>query len=115
MSETTLASRTFIPFLRSCKSKGYIINLIYLWLSSVALAIERVARRVASGGHAIPEETIRRRYERGRQNLIKLYLPGCDRWIVYENSGTSPLLVAEKDDNETKIYQPELWSQITRP
>jgi predicted ABC-type ATPase len=51
--ETTLAARTFVPFLKRCKSQGYTINLIYFWLQSPDLAVERVARRVASGGHSI--------------------------------------------------------------
>jgi predicted ABC-type ATPase len=73
-SETTLAARTFAPFLQRCKSRGYTIGLLYFWLRSPDLAVERVARRVASGGHSIPEDVIRRRYERGRGNLIDLYL-----------------------------------------
>ncbi len=85
--ETTLAARTFAPLLRDYKAKGYTINLIYFWLRSPDLAIERVARRVASGGHSIPEDVIRRRYDRGRRNLIELYLPLCDSWIVYDNQG----------------------------
>jgi predicted ABC-type ATPase len=72
--ETTLAARTFAPFLQTCKTRGYTINLIYFWLRSPDLAVERVARRVASGGHSIPEDVIRRRYDRGRRNLINLYL-----------------------------------------
>ncbi|WP_225893961.1 zeta toxin family protein [Atlanticothrix silvestris] len=84
--ETTLAARHFARFLKKCQVKGYIINLIYFWLCSPDLAIARVCRRVESGGHNIKEDTICRRYERGRKNLIELYLPLCDRWIVYDNS-----------------------------
>lgn len=50
----------------------------YLWLNSVDLAIERVGKRVATGGHSIPEDTIRRRYRTGIQNLSKFYMPICD-------------------------------------
>jgi predicted ABC-type ATPase len=60
--ESTLAARSFAPLLQDCKSAGYVIHLAYFWLRSPELAISRVARRVASGGHSIPEETIRRRY-----------------------------------------------------
>jgi predicted ABC-type ATPase len=68
--ESTLASRHFARFLRDCRSSGYRLNLIYFWLQSPELALERVHRRVASGGHNIPEDVVRRRYERGRINLI---------------------------------------------
>ncbi|MEC4818058.1 MAG: hypothetical protein SAK29_33030 [Scytonema sp. PMC 1069.18] len=65
--------------------------------------MERVSRRVESGGHNIPEEVIRRRYERGRRNLTKLYLTLCDTWIIYDNSSLEPLLVAERPANEQPI------------
>lgn len=77
------------------------------------MAIERVARRVASGGHSIPEEVIRRRYERGRINLIDLYFPLCDGWMVYNNSKSDPRLVAERIINQQPIiYIDEIWRQI---
>ncbi|MEA5498868.1 zeta toxin family protein [Limnoraphis robusta Tam1] len=112
--ETTLATRSFVRFLRKCKSKGYRINLIYFWLQSPELAIARVRRRVESGGHNIPEDTIRRRYQRGRKNLTDLYLPLCDRWIVYDNSSPNLQIIAERPFNqEAIIYQPQFWTQIT--
>ena len=113
--ETTLAARTFAPFLQSCKTRGYAVNLIYFWLQSPDLAVERVARRVASGGHFIPEDVIRRRYDRGRKNLIELYLPLCNRWIVYDNSEPTLKIVAERGEDELPvIYDQEIWSQIQR-
>lgn len=111
--ETTLASRTFAPFIRTCKTKGYNINLIYFWLDSPELAIERVQRRVESGGHSVSEEVIRRRYDRGRRNLISLYLPLCERWIAYNNSSSTPILIAKCDINQQPIiYESEIWRQI---
>lgn len=111
--ETTLAARTFAPLLRDYKAKGYTINLIYFWLRSPDLAIKRVARRVASGGHSIPEDVIRRRYDRGRRNLIELYLPLCDSWIVYDNSEPTFKLVAECGMGQNPIiYEQEIWNQI---
>lgn len=111
--ETTLAARNFARFLINCKIKGYTINLIYFWLQSPELAIERVQRRVESGGHSIPEDVIRRRYDRGRRNLTSLYLPLCDSWMVYNNSSPALLLVARKNaQGEPIIYERETWYQI---
>jgi predicted ABC-type ATPase len=113
--ETTLAARTFVPFLKLCKSQDYTINLIYFWLQSPDLAVERVARRVASGGHSIPEVDIRRRYQRSCQNLLDLYLPLCDSWIVYNNSDMVFRLIAEHSSNQQPIiYDSEAWYQILR-
>ena len=113
--ETTLAARSFAAFLRSCKTKGYTINLIYFWLRSPELAIARVARRVASGGHSIPEDVIRRRYDRGRKNLLSLYLPLCDGWMVYDSSENYPMLVAEGIINRQQpiIHNSVIWNQIS--
>ncbi len=89
---------------------------MYFWLRSPDLAVERVARRVASGGHSIPEADIRRRYERGLKNLQQLYLPICDSWITYDNSETTLILIAEWRANSTSIiYEPEVWHQIISP
>ncbi len=113
--ETTLAAKSFIPFLQECKKKGYTINLMYFWLISPDLAVERVARRVASGGHSIPEVDIRRRYERGLKNLLNLYLPLCDGWMVFDNSDSAPRLIAEAIMNEPpKIYIEGIWQEVCR-
>jgi predicted ABC-type ATPase len=112
--ESTLAARYFARFLRDCQSSGYRLNLIYFWLQSPELALERVHRRVASGGHNIPEDVVLRRYERGRNNLMQLYLPLCDTWVIYDNSGDEPHLVAERPFNQQVIiYDSSIWQQIT--
>ena len=111
--ETTLAARTFAPFIIDCRAKGYTNNLIYFWLRTPDLAVERVARRVASGGHSIPEEVIRRRYDQGRRNLSSLYLPLCDRWIIYDNSSRDAKLVAEyRIGQQLVVNEDEIWNQI---
>jgi predicted ABC-type ATPase len=63
--ETTLASRFYAGWLKELQSQGYRVNLIFLWLRDLEIAIQRVNERVRFGGHSIPEDTIRRRYERG--------------------------------------------------
>src|SRR5262245_17138570 len=62
--ETTLASRTFAPWIRELKRTGYHFHLFFLWLPSPEVSITRVRRRVMLGGHGVPEDTIRRRYHR---------------------------------------------------
>lgn len=112
--ETTLAARSFAPFLRRCQAQGYRVNLIYVWLNSVELAVTRVALRVASGGHNIPEDVIRRRYYRGRKNFLELYSKLADYWIVYDNTKPQRELIAEKVPEQPKatIYQTDIWRQI---
>lgn len=62
--ESTLSAKIFAGFIEKCKTKGYKIVLIYVWLESADLAIERVAKRVKNGGHHIPNDVVLRRYKR---------------------------------------------------
>src|SRR5436190_6481448 len=64
--ETTLASRFYAGWLKELREQNaYQVCLVFLWLENVDIAIQRVSARVQAGGHSIPEETIRRRYDRG--------------------------------------------------
>jgi predicted ABC-type ATPase len=107
--ETTLATKTYVQFIREAQAKGYFVTLVYFWLNSPELAIERVKIRVSSGGHDIPEETIRRRYKAGIENLLKLYIPICDYWIIIDNSKPPFQIIAEGFKNENI----EINDQIT--
>src|SRR2546426_7946401 len=63
--ETTLSSRLLLPRIRSMQAGGYLFHLFFFWLPNADMAVKRVAFRVAGGGHDIPEDVIRRRYQRG--------------------------------------------------
>ena len=91
--ETTLAGRAALRWIPRWREGGYQVNMLYLWLSSVELAVARVRTRVEQGGHDVPEPIIRRRFSRGWTNFRELYRPIVDRWAVYDNSGKYPLLV----------------------
>ena len=93
--ETTLSSKSFFNTIKKAKENGYEITLLFFWLDSVELAIERVKTRVAEGGHDIPEKVIRRRYYSGIKNLFDLYLPVCDYWMITNNSTPNLELIAE--------------------
>jgi len=111
--ETTLASRTFVPLLRELKTDGYRIYLLYFWLNSADLCIDRVANRVRLGGHHVPADVIRRRYDRGLRNFFELYRPIVDTWHVYDNSGDHPVLVAERlADSSDDIVLPDVWRDM---
>ena len=83
--ETTLGGNTIPRLLGEAARRGSEVRIWYVGLESPELHIERVAARVRRGGHPIPEETIRRRYERSRLNLIEL-LPSLAALKVYNNS-----------------------------
>jgi len=112
--ETTLASRFYAPWVKRLRESGYRFHLVFLWLSSIELAIERVEERVRSGGHSIPDEVIRRRYDRGIANFFNFYQPLADTWAAYDNSGSgTPLLVSAGGENiSTRIIRPDTWGLL---
>jgi len=88
--ETTLGGRTITELLRKAVAAGFDVQIWFAGLASAELHIERVRARVARGGHDIPEEVIRHRYDASRENLIDL-LPGLAALRVYDNSkGADP-------------------------
>jgi len=112
--ETTLASRSFAPWIAKLKEKGYFFHLTFLLLESPDLAISRVAERVKMGGHTVPEETIRRRYRSGLKNFFHLYEPLADSWQMYDNSKASnPIQIATKVNNSITISNQPIWHDLT--
>jgi predicted ABC-type ATPase len=83
--ETTLATRQYAPKMREWRRGGYNIGLIYLKLPSVQASLERVRRRVAAGGHAIPEVAIVRRFDKSWRYFEELYKPLVQEWYVWES------------------------------
>lgn len=111
--ETTLASKTFAPWIGKLKNQGYHFHLVFLTLPSAELAIERVAERVRMGGHNVPAETIRRRYAAGIRNFFKLYRPLTDSWRVYDNSEVLPHLIAHGSGETVEYISDEpAWSRL---
>ena len=98
--ETTLATRTLLKTVRMAQAAGYTVTLLYFWLNSPELAVERVAARVETGGHNIPEETIRRRYRVGIDYFFHDYAHICERWILADNSQIPFRVIAEGSRND---------------
>ncbi len=113
--ETTLASRSFAPWLRVRIDDGYVVHLVFLWLASPELAIARVAGRVARGGHAVADDVVRRRYAAGLRNFFGLYQRLATTWRVYDTSvlGLSRL-VARGTDEGVQVLDSRVWRPIVR-
>lgn len=91
--ETTLSGRHYARMILRWQSMGYHIKLVFLYLPDVAVGIERVHARVKQGGHNVPENIIRRRYDSGWRNFQEVYKHLVDSWVVYDNSGAIPVLI----------------------
>lgn len=112
--ETTLAARTYARWVTDMRRVGYAVHLFYFWLESADVAIGRVAERVLSGGHFVPDETIRRRYSRSVRNFCELYRPVVTTWQVYDNTyGTSQLLAQHNGYFET-VHDDLRWELFQR-
>ena len=111
--ETTLSSRSFVNTISKAKGSGYQVTLLFFWLESVELAIERVKIRVEEGGHNIPEDVIRRRYYSGLKNFFQLYLSACDYWMLIDNSKMKQVIVAEgSKDKKIEILNSSTFDEI---
>lgn len=83
--ETTLATRSYTSLISRAHDIGYKVVLIFFWLPTPEMAVERVKQRVAAGGHNIPIDVIYRRYNAGISNLLNIYISAVDEWSLYES------------------------------
>lgn len=114
--ETTLASRTFAPWIKTLAATGYEFRLLFFWLPSADMAVECVQERVREGGHAVPEEVIRRRYEAGLRNFFQIYRPLAASWRFYDNSnpGGRRLIASGALHQAAVVLDPDLWNNVNR-
>lgn len=112
--ETTLATKSFRPLLSEMQADGYELHLVFLWLPSARMAIERVGVRIKRGGHAVPNDVIARRYDRGLGNFFNLYRPIADSWLMLDNSSDSaPAAIAWKNVGEPiQFVQSGPWNTL---
>jgi predicted ABC-type ATPase len=112
--ETTLAAKHYAGWIKKLRHDGYDFQLMFLWLRSADLAVQRVRERVRAGGHDVAEQVIRRRYDAGLRNFSKLYQPLADTWAVYDNSALpSPMMIAQGGQGEGQsIIHADLWERF---
>jgi predicted ABC-type ATPase len=85
MFETTLATLTYAQKIPRWRAQGYRVALIYLRLPDVEASISRVKKRVAGGGHAIPDDVIRVRFSKSLEYLELHYKPLVDEWYLWDS------------------------------
>ena len=112
--ETTLSGKSYVRLLKDLKSRGYRIHLYFLWVDNVDIALGRVADRVQRGGHNVPEEIVRRRFNRGLPNLFNLYRPILDFWAIFDNSTHHPVKVACEEDGDLEVFDSVLFSKLSK-
>lgn len=102
--ETTLGGASITRLLLEGARAGVEIHVWYAGLATPELHLQRIAARVAAGGHDIPEAKVRERFDASRSNLIKL-MPHLASLRVYDNS-------AEADPRAGRRPRPVLLLQM---
>jgi predicted ABC-type ATPase len=112
--ETTLSGKTYVKLLQGMKKSGYLVHIFLLWIPNVQLAMERIKLRVRNGGHHIPDEVVRRRFDRSLLNFFRTYQPLTDSWTIFDNSADIPKMIAFLESGRTEILNSDLFSILLR-
>src|SRR5512138_3068234 len=113
--ETTLSTKSYTNTIKKAQLLRYQVTLIFFWLDSPDLSIERVKIRVIEGGHDSPRQVIIRRYFSGLKNLFDLYIRLCDYWMIFNNSVSPSDLIADGySDREIDIKNIATFEKIKK-
>jgi len=110
--ETTLSGRLYVNLFTNLKLKGYELHLFFLWIPNSELAIARIKDSVLEGGHNVPAQDVRRRFKRSICNFFKLYQPLLNSWMLFDNAGSLPRLIAKMKNGNVVITNQELFKKI---
>ena len=98
--------------LSNLKKQGYAVHLFFLWIPNVNLSLRRIRMRVREGGHDVPAQTVRRRFSRSAANFFGRYRRIADSWMLFDNSGTVPALVAFQRGSKLRIINSARYRKI---
>lgn len=109
--ETTLSGRTHLRLVEAARNAGMKTAMLFFSTNDPAICLTRVSRRVAEGGHDVPEALVRRRFARGLDNL-NAYTAQMDLWRIYEASGAVPRLALEGARDAITHQDPEVLAAL---
>jgi predicted ABC-type ATPase len=98
--------------IRHLKKRAYEVHFFFLWVPSVDLALKRVRARVLEGGHDVPENVGRRRFDRSIRNFLGRYVPLGDSWTLFDNSGARPSVIGFEKQNSLRIIKREIYENL---
>ena len=113
--ETTLSGFQVLHTMKAAKALGYRVTMYYIGLNSQYESIYRIAGRVRKGGHDIPPEDVKRRFEK-RFISLERAVKYCDKVVFYDNENGF-VKVAEITGNGfafTNGYRPDWISEYEK-
>jgi len=110
--ETTLSGRSHLNLIRRLRISGYNVHYFFLWIPTVDLALTRVRGRVLQGGHDVPEDIVRRRFDRSMRNFLASYRRLGDSWMWFDNSGATPAVIAFEKEGRLRIIDSDLYNTL---
>ncbi len=110
--ETVLSTDRSLNLMQKAKGLGYSIHCIYVLTCNVSINIMRVKARTMRGGHDVPPEKVRSRYEKALKLLPRI-VAVCDRLTIYDNSSETPVPIFIKDDNRMEIIPCMDWDEAS--
>ncbi len=108
--ESTLSGKAQVALIREAKTRGFRILLHYIVIGSATQAVDRVALRVRLGGHHVPEDDVRRRFDRSRKHFTEDYLPLADEWVLWHNAEPPHSRIADSNTHTLDELQAMLTS-----
>lgn len=112
--ETTLSGTFHLKIIEKARQAGYKIVLIYAFLDNPELCINRIKVRVKMGGHNIPDEDVRRRYVRSKNNFWNMYKDKVDEWGLYYNGEVTYTKVAQGVNGHIDILNEDLYNNFKK-
>ena len=112
--ETTLSGKLYVNLFKSLRKKGYKIHIFFLWIPDADLGVSRITSRVAQGGHDVPVRDVLRRFNRSIENFFKLYQSFADSWMLFDNAGPTPILIAERKNSKLRIIDESSYNNIVK-
>lgn len=101
--ESTMAGRSWTKLIKRAQALGYEVTICFAVVDSVEIALARIRERVKEGGHDIPSEVVERRFVRSRELFATHYRKICDRWYVFDNTGSAACVIAAKENGNPQI------------
>ena len=110
--ESTLSGRYLQKLFETWRNQNYQITIIFLFVETPEILIERIAERVKKGGHFVPDEDVRRRFVRGKKNFWDVYKNLADSWSLFYNTNDSFRKIAAGEEDKIIMIDESLFENF---